>query len=108
MAIDKPLPLAMIAAIQVKLIDKLCDAIDTASRDFVIQSNGLKECIEGARNNFVTESGGLRKSMGGIQSSLEEFRKSNEQSSKALTVATYVLAGVASIQAIIFVLQWLK
>jgi hypothetical protein len=107
-AIDKPLPLAMIAAIQVRLIDKLCDAIDTASRDFVIQSNGFKECIEGARNNFVTESGALRKSMGEIRSSLEEFRKSNEKSSNALTVATYVLACVALVQTGIFVLQWLK
>jgi hypothetical protein len=40
--------------------------------------------------------------------SIDKFQKSNEKSSKALIVATYVLAGVASIQAIIFALQWLK
>ena len=40
--------------------------------------------------------------------SIDEFRKSNETSSKALIVATYVLAGVAFVQAVIFALQWLK
>jgi len=95
-------------AIEVKLIGKLSDIINTASVDVLRQSGFLKETIEAARNNFITESGALRKSMGEIRSSLEEFRESNEKSSKALTVATYVLAGVASIQAVIFALQWLK
>ena len=68
----------------------------------------MKECIETARNNFVTESGAFRTSMGEIQTSLQEFRESNERASKALTVATYVLAGVALIQAIILALQLFK
>jgi len=81
-------------AIQVQLVDKLSDAIDEAS-----------ECS-------ATESRALRESMGGIRSSLHKFRESNEKASRALTRATYalagVLAGVALIQATIFALQWLK
>ena len=99
---------AMNAAIQVRLTAKICGSMDAASTDFVRQSTNLKECVDAARNNFVDESHDFRKSIGEIRSSLEEFRNSSEKSSRALTRATYVLAGVALIQAIIFVLQWLK
>ena len=95
------------AAIQHKLVVKLCDTIDATSENALKQSISLKECIEATRNDFVTESSALRESMSWIQSSLEEFRKSNQRASKALTVATYVLAGFAFIQAVILALQLL-
>ena len=99
--VGNPLPLTMSMAIQVKLVGKLCDTIDTASGNFLRESGVLRELIEGARNDFVTESGAFRKSMKEVQTSLEEFRKSNEVASKALTIATYVLAFVALVQAVI-------
>lgn len=99
---------SLAATVQYKVTRLLWDSIGALSGNFVKQSNSLKDCIEAARKDFVTESKALKESMGGIRSSLDEFRKSNEKSSTALTRATYVLAGVALIQAIIFVLQWLK
>ncbi len=69
--VGNPLPLTMSAAIQVKLVGKLCDTIDTASGNFLRESSVLRELIEGARNDFVTESGAFRKSMGEVQTSLE-------------------------------------
>jgi hypothetical protein len=89
------------ATIQAKLVGKLCNTIDTASENLLRQISLLKELIEKARDDFVTESGAFRKSMGEIQTSLEEFQKSNETASKALTRATYVLAFVALVQAVI-------
>lgn len=70
--------------------------------------SALIKCVEGVKDNFVTEGSALRESMGGIRSSLHKFRESNEKASTALTRATYILAGVALIQALIFFLQWLK
>lgn len=99
---------SLTAAVQYKLAGKLCNTIEAASGDFVRQSNGLKECVEAANNNFVAESRAFRESMGGIRSSLRKFRESNERASRALTRATYVLAGVALIQAVILIVQWLK
>jgi hypothetical protein len=81
---------SLTAAVQHKLVGKLCDT------------------IEGANANFVAESRAVRESIGGIRSSLRKFRESNEKASKTLTRAIYVLAGVALIHAIILVLQWLK
>jgi len=99
---------SLAAAVQYKLASKLCGAIEAASGDFVRQSLNLQQCFEGANNNFVTESRAFTESMGGIRSSMRKFRKSNEKASKALTRATYVLAGVALIQAVVLILQWLK
>jgi hypothetical protein len=87
---DSHLAAAISAQIQLQLVGKLCSSVDTASGDFVRQSHALRE------------------SMGGIRSSLRKFRESNERASRALTRATYVLAGVALIQAVILILQWLK
>jgi len=99
---------SLTAAVQYKLAGKLCDAIEAASGDFVRQSVNLQQCVEGANNNFVAESRAFTESMRGIRSSMRKFRNSNEKASKALTRATYVLAGVALIQAVILILQWLK
>jgi hypothetical protein len=99
---------SLTATVQYKLVGKLCDTIDTASENALRQSSSLGECIEAARNNFVTESSAFRKSMGEIQISLEEFRKSNERASKALTKATYILAFVALVQAVILAYPLLK
>jgi CHAD domain-containing protein len=99
---------AISAQIQSHLVNRLSIAIDQATAGLVRQGISLEQCVEGAKNNFVTESHSLRESMGGIRSSLETFRKSTEKSSKALTTATYVLAGVAFIQAVIFAFQWFK
>ncbi|HXX34743.1 MAG TPA: hypothetical protein VEM15_09745 [Thermodesulfobacteriota bacterium] len=99
---------SLTAAVEYKFVDKLCDTIGAASGDFVRQSVHLQQCVEGANDNFVAESRAFRESMGGIRSSLRKFRESNERASKALTRATYVLAGVALIQAVILILQWLK
>ena len=95
------LRLTMSAAIQVKLVGKLCDTIDTASENFLRQSSVLNESIGRAREDFVEQSVTFRKSMEAVRGSLEEFRKSNEAASKALTKATYVLAFVALVQAVI-------
>ncbi len=105
---DSHLPAAMMAAIQSRLVADLNGAICQATDGIVRQGSSLERLVERARDDFVTESRALRESMGTIRSSLRKFRKSNEKSSKALTVATYVLAGVAGIQALIFFLQWLK
>ena len=105
---ESHIPAAISAQIQVKLIGKLCDAMDTASANIVIQSVKLQQCVEGANNNFVAESRAFSESMGGIRSSMRKFRESNERASKSLTTAIYVLAGAALIQAVILVLQWLK
>lgn len=100
-SIDNPLPLTMSAAIQVKLVGKLCDTIDAASESFLRQSNDLKEYIGATRKDFVEQSVTFRKSLEAVRGSLEEFRKSNETASKALTKATYILAFVALVQAVI-------
>ncbi len=100
-SIDNPLPLTMSTAIQVKLVAKLCETIDTTSRDFLRQSSELKEYIEAVRKDFVEQSVTFRKCLESVKGSLEEFRKSNETASRALTKATYVLAFVALVQAVI-------
>jgi hypothetical protein len=99
---------AMSAAIQVGVVNKLCNTIDTASENFLLQISHLNERIEGARNNFVTESDAFRKSMAEIKASLEEFRESNEKASRTLTRATYVLAFVALVQAVILAYPLLR
>jgi hypothetical protein len=96
------------AVVQYKVTRLLWDAIGVLSANFVKQSDVLKECAEKAKDDFVNESKYLRESMEEIRSSLEKFRVSAVKSSNALTRATYVLAGVAFIQAVIFVLQWVK
>lgn len=107
-SIENPLPRTMSAAIQVKLVAKLCETIDTASRDLLRQSSELKEYIEAVRKDFVEQSVTFRKCLEAVQGSLEEFRKSNETASKALTKATYVLAFVALVQAAILAYPLLK
>ena len=99
---------SLVAAMEYKLVGKLCDTIEAASGEFVRQSVNLQQCVEGANNNFVAESRAFKESMGGIRSSMRKFRESNEKGSKALTRATYVLAGVALIQALLLILQWLR
>jgi len=94
-SVDNPLPHTMSAAIHVKLVGKLCDTIDTASDNFVRQSNDLKVYIEASGEDFKKQSGALRESFREVRNSLDEFKKSSEKASSALTIATYVLAFVA-------------
>ena len=105
---ESHIPAAISAQIQLKLIGKLCDAMDAVSANMVIQSVNLRQSVEGANSNFVAESRSFGESIGGIRSSLRKFRESNERASKTLTRAIYVLAGVALIQAVILILQLLK
>lgn len=100
-SVDNPLPHTMSAAIHMKLVGKLCDTIDTASDNFVRQSNDLKVYIEAAGEDFKKQSDALRESFREVRNSLDEFKKSSEKASSALTIATYVLAFVALVQAVI-------
>ena len=81
---------AIKAFIQVRTVDKLCGQIQALGIILVNQSNSLEENLDSSRN------------------SLDKFRESNEESSRAmkrwtqvLAAATVVLAFVALVQAMI-------
>ncbi len=81
---------AMKAFIQVGTVDKLCGIIGAAGGDFVKQSNALRE------------------SVGHLKDSIDDFKKSNERTSKAIIWLTVVLAIAALIQATPFIIKLFK
>ena len=101
LSVQSALPRAMSAVIQARLTEKLCASIDTAGEGFVKQMSDLKIYVEAAKKDVNEQSGLLRESFWEVRDSLDEFKKSNEKSSRALTRATYVLAAVALIQVVI-------
>jgi prefoldin subunit 5 len=74
--------------IELKMVEQLCEAIKATGSNLFKASTSLKESSE---NSVET-----------LKKSIDEFRKSNERTSKALTTATYILAFVALVQAAIF------
>ena len=85
---------ALTATVQYKLVGELSTAIKTTGSTLHNASNALRDSTEKWRETLKT--------------SIDDFRKSNERASKALTIATYVLAFVALVQAAIFAYPLLK
>ena len=80
--------------IEVRIIEQLYETIETTGETLSKASIALKESTEG--------------SIKILRISIDDFRKSNEIASKALTNATYVLTFVALIQAVILVYLLVK
>ena len=68
------------SAIQVRVADLLCNSID------------------GARKDFIPMLGDLRRS-------IDEFRKSNERTSRSIVLLTIVLAATAVVQVVLAILK---
>ena len=107
-SVDNPLPHTMSAAIHVKLVGKLCDTIDTASGNFIRQSNALNESIGRAREDFIKMTGESMRKIDDLKSSIDDFRKSNERTSKVLIGLTIVLAFAAIVQVTTLIYQVVK
>ncbi len=90
---DTPFQVAN-AAIEIKIVNQLCDAIKTTGSNLFKASTSLKESSE---NSVET----LRKS-------IDDFRKSNEQTSKVLIALTAVIGFATLVQAFYAVMLILK
>lgn len=80
--------------IEVRIMEQLYERIKTTGETLFKASMALKESTD--------------QSILILKTSIDDFRKSNETASKALTRATYVLAFVALIQAVVLVYPLLK
>jgi len=86
-------------AIHVKLVSKLCDTIDGARENFSQQSAALQTSIAGAGQDFIKTTGESIRKVDGPKKSIDDFRKSNEKTSKVLIALTAVVGFATLVQA---------
>lgn len=96
---ESHIPAAISAHIQVKLVGKLCDTIDAARENFSQQSTALETSIAGARQDFIKMTGESIRKVDDLKTSIDDFRKSNEKTSKVLIALTAVIGLATLVQA---------
>jgi hypothetical protein len=90
---DVPFQVAK-AAIEIKIVNQICGIISGTGESLFKTSTVLKEAID--------------KSLETLKISIDDFRKSNERTSKALVVLTAVIGFAALVQAFYAIVLILK
>ena len=105
---ESHIPAAISAQIEVKLVSKLCDTIDAARENLSQQSIALQTSIAGAREDFIKMTGESIRKVDDLRNSIDNFRKSNEGTSKVLIALTAVIGFATLVQAFYVVMLIFK